>query len=671
MASYLVVKNNNNTMSAPIQTTYTGKPYLKVSNGYVDLTTDTMSGVQNKVKLSTTNQSNVNTVFTSTYYSGYSNVETEVTVTTGYSGVSSSKSIGQKSTTSANTNNVIFTDTTNYTKVGLTTSYKYSSMSWKYINESVLAGVIHQSRTISNTNGYTFVFYFIPGITKSKMSTSNGKTASAYAPSCGVTEPNNNSFITQSTTKVSINNVMTTTRTNQLISIDNRYLYVNNTSSIVTKVNNVIMTVSAKSHTDSFKTGDILYTKSTVSYVYTRTDTYSIQDLTVVMVSTNKQSVSLNTANLVGYDVSRTVSKYSYIYKTSSRVNYNTTSLQPGNLSSISYLTEKKMSTSNILTTNNISTNLNSVTSKTSEIITMTTTRISTTSTYRPLISITTTSSRSSQYDETLYYEYTNISKYTYYDYAHNFSQAELYSLGALVTTTRPFYLDDISGTEYTASYLNTSYITSHGSMGINCEYVKNSTITKFSSYSSTSFTNTLYSNRRYYTYTSFDTESTSVFPHYLGYCSSSIWMKSSDSTLFNISSLANKRLVYCFNRDDEVLNSTQSNIESDIEEFFKTIGGISSTFSNSNSFNLYWQSTYTDSYFTSILSHVTCIVTNTTDIKVHDNFLAGYFCDRTSILSFTTTNTDTLPKRLSSFDSKIVITTSTRSSQYDTTIII
>lgn len=667
MASYLVVKNNNNTMSAPIQTTYTGKPYLKVSSGYVDLTTDTMSGVQNKVKLSTTNQSNVNTVFTSTYYSGYSNVETEVTVTTGYSGVSSSKSIGQKSTTSANTNNAIFTDTTNYTSVGLTTSYKYSSMSWKYTNGNVLAGVMSMSYTQSNTKGYTFAYYFIPGITKSKMSTSNGNTATAYAPSCGVTEPNNNSFITQSTTKVSINNVMTTTRTNKLLSIDNRYLYVNNSSGTITTVNNVIMTILNESYTGSFKT----YSVNTTGVVYTRSDTCSIQGLSVVMVSTNKQSVSLNTNNLIGYDVSRTISKYSYIYKTSSRVNYNTTSLQPGNLSSISYLTKTEMSTSNILTTDNISTNLNSVTSKTSEIITMTTTRISTTSIFRPLISITTTSTRSSQYDETLYYEYTNISKYTYYDYAHNFSQVELYSLGALVTTTRSFHLADISGTEYTASYLNTSYITSHGSMDIYCEHVKNSTITKFSSYSSTSFTNTLYSNRRYYTYTSFDTESTSVFPHYLGNCSSSIWMKSSDSTLFNISSLANKRLVYYFNEYDEVLDSTQSKIESNIEWFFKTIGGISSTFSNSNSFNLYWQSTYTDSYFTSILSHITCIVTNTTDIKVHDDFLAGYFCDRTSILSFTTTNTDTLPKRLSSFDSKVVTTTSTRSSQYDTTIII
>ena len=51
MSDYLVIKGkNNNTRSYSLNTTYSYKPYLKVSNGYLDLTTETGTNVALNVK---------------------------------------------------------------------------------------------------------------------------------------------------------------------------------------------------------------------------------------------------------------------------------------------------------------------------------------------------------------------------------------------------------------------------------------------------------------------------------------------------------------------------------------------------------------------------------------------------------------------------------------------
>ena len=46
----LVIKNSTSTKSYPIKTSYNSTPHLHISNGYLDLTTATQTGLQLKVK---------------------------------------------------------------------------------------------------------------------------------------------------------------------------------------------------------------------------------------------------------------------------------------------------------------------------------------------------------------------------------------------------------------------------------------------------------------------------------------------------------------------------------------------------------------------------------------------------------------------------------------------
>lgn len=81
MASYLVVKDNNETKSYKCKSTYNSVPYLKVDTGFLDLTTETTTGLQLKVKI---NNSTYRPVCSQTTTSSRSS---EYTETTGYSGV--------------------------------------------------------------------------------------------------------------------------------------------------------------------------------------------------------------------------------------------------------------------------------------------------------------------------------------------------------------------------------------------------------------------------------------------------------------------------------------------------------------------------------------------------------------------------------------------------------
>lgn len=84
MANYLVIKGNNNAKrSYTIASTYTGKPYLKVSNGYLDLTSNTAgNSMALNVKV---NNKNYKVLQTSTYNTTEPyNVQTTTSVASSY-----------------------------------------------------------------------------------------------------------------------------------------------------------------------------------------------------------------------------------------------------------------------------------------------------------------------------------------------------------------------------------------------------------------------------------------------------------------------------------------------------------------------------------------------------------------------------------------------------------
>ena len=81
MSTYLVVKNGNTTKSYECKTSHSSAPYLKVNtSNYLDLTTNTTTGVQLKVKANGTTYRPLQTTTT------ISSRSSEYTETTGYSG---------------------------------------------------------------------------------------------------------------------------------------------------------------------------------------------------------------------------------------------------------------------------------------------------------------------------------------------------------------------------------------------------------------------------------------------------------------------------------------------------------------------------------------------------------------------------------------------------------
>jgi hypothetical protein len=109
---YLVVKNGNDTRSYSCKTTHDGTPFMRVSSGYLDLTTQTLNGLKVKVKngnstyrakwLHTTQGTNYSTETETTGYSGYSSVQNYRYKASGYRRTTNSYSTysGYKSTKS-------------------------------------------------------------------------------------------------------------------------------------------------------------------------------------------------------------------------------------------------------------------------------------------------------------------------------------------------------------------------------------------------------------------------------------------------------------------------------------------------------------------------------------------------------------------------------------------
>ena len=93
MANYLVVKGSNQTKSYALKTTHNSVPYLKVSNSYLDLTTNTTTGIQLKVKEgNNTSYTRADTV-TSTYSTNETFGEVYINSTSSTSSTSISSSI--------------------------------------------------------------------------------------------------------------------------------------------------------------------------------------------------------------------------------------------------------------------------------------------------------------------------------------------------------------------------------------------------------------------------------------------------------------------------------------------------------------------------------------------------------------------------------------------------
>lgn len=98
----LYIQDIPNLSSYHLKSTHTGTPYIRVSTGFIDLTTKTTSGTHIQYKIGsqtyrllqtyTTTDSRQSQYTTTTGYSGVSSKVSSYTVTTGYSGVSSKKS---------------------------------------------------------------------------------------------------------------------------------------------------------------------------------------------------------------------------------------------------------------------------------------------------------------------------------------------------------------------------------------------------------------------------------------------------------------------------------------------------------------------------------------------------------------------------------------------------
>lgn len=86
MSNKVCIAANGITKSYECKTTHNSSPYIKVNGEYLDLTTNTTSGLQLKVKYNNQTYRPLQT-YTSTYSSSYKRI-----LTTGYSGVSSSSS---------------------------------------------------------------------------------------------------------------------------------------------------------------------------------------------------------------------------------------------------------------------------------------------------------------------------------------------------------------------------------------------------------------------------------------------------------------------------------------------------------------------------------------------------------------------------------------------------
>lgn len=208
MATYLIV---DNTLSYKCKSTHNSTPYVKVSNSYLDLTTETKTGKQLQVEHNGVTYIPIQTQTTTASRSS------EYTETTGYTGVSSRSSTSGYTGVSSRKSTSGYTGVTQiYVSSGYVGNWKSSSSTYiyttssisKYTNRKNTSDVDRYSTTVTNyvqsyTNSGTGIW-----ITNTK---GNSKTitllatgsSTTYLSWTGTTHWNGFSFSTSYTDKES------------------------------------------------------------------------------------------------------------------------------------------------------------------------------------------------------------------------------------------------------------------------------------------------------------------------------------------------------------------------------------------------------------------------------------------------------------------------------------
>lgn len=145
MANYLVVKGSNQTKSYALKTTHNSVPYLKVSNSYLDLTTNTISA--SYIGYATTTTSNCSYSRVALTAKGEQYVDYTISTMTSGAAFAYTKS----SSSMSNWNKQLVTDAQNF--VEETTKISGYSNRFLYISNSFSATGYY---TASSTDSYTY-----------------------------------------------------------------------------------------------------------------------------------------------------------------------------------------------------------------------------------------------------------------------------------------------------------------------------------------------------------------------------------------------------------------------------------------------------------------------------------------------------------------------------------
>ena len=202
MASYLVVKNGTESKKYECKTTNTGSPFLKVDSGYLDLTTNTTTGLHPVIRMgsgtATTTSSRSSEYAETTGYSGVGAVSTvsDITATRIFSAYYAGTFYSTGSSTSTSgislSSSVYIIDTSTFSAMTQTTA---KSM------HSYLTTISHNS---DNYNNYTY------GVSSSSSSSGSGYIGSPAVTTASLFVQLGNTWATgTNTTSASVTGVMT------------------------------------------------------------------------------------------------------------------------------------------------------------------------------------------------------------------------------------------------------------------------------------------------------------------------------------------------------------------------------------------------------------------------------------------------------------------------------
>lgn len=202
MATYLIVRNNDNDSRKTYicNTTHTSQPYIQIKdNCYLDLTTETSSGLQLKLQFKHRRQTHTDTITTGysgitsgiiTTASGYRSTTTFVnrTSTTGYSGRSTYRQTTGYSgkSTFTRTNEVNNSTSTGYPSFATVAStYKGATSSFSNSTTGLENAYASTSKVASGTYSYATVWYDsgneiinkVTTVTNSSMTSTNTYTS--------------------------------------------------------------------------------------------------------------------------------------------------------------------------------------------------------------------------------------------------------------------------------------------------------------------------------------------------------------------------------------------------------------------------------------------------------------------------------------------------------------